>query len=291
MDSILSCPVCETGLHRIEKCYQCVNGHLYDVSREGYVNLLLANQKASKLPGDSREMLQSRRRFLESEHFHILSDTLNQLTTQQLEQSHSISPKPTVILEAGCGEGYYLGELQQFLTLAQPTFAVDYWGLDIAKDAVRMAAQRYKQINFLVASTRRKIPVADHSVDLLLTIFAPRNLVEYQRIMTANGIVMIVIPGKNHLRQLRTILMIPERESAKQDEVIAEFQNDFALEQVENLNDTIELDNKALLDLVKMTPNYWHITPDTWERLKSIEYFETQIEFLILIFHRNHVKI
>jgi 23S rRNA (guanine745-N1)-methyltransferase len=291
MESILICPVCDTILRRIEKRYECINRHSYDVAREGYVNLLLANQKASKLPGDSREMLQARRRFLEGSHYHILSDTLNQLIEQQIQQAQSVSPKPITILEAGCGEGYYLGELQQFLTSTQSALSVDYWGLDIAKDAVRMAAQRYQRINFLVASTRRKIPIVDHCIDLLLTIFAPRNPAEYQRMMATNGAVIIVIPGTNHLRQLRTMLMMSEREASKQDEVIADFQDGFRLEQIEMCTDTIKLDNETLLDLVRMTPNYWHITPDIWQQMQVMERFETQIEFLILIFRRSHIEI
>jgi 23S rRNA (guanine745-N1)-methyltransferase len=153
-----------------------------------------------------------------------------------------------------------------------------------------MAARRYPQITFLVASTRRKIPVVDQSIDVLLTIFAPRNAAEYRRIMASNGMLIVVIPGKNHLLQLRTMLHLPERESAKQDEVIADFENDFRLDKIEKLNATIELDNEALLDLVKMTPNYWHITADTWEQLNDIHHFETQIEFLILVFQRSGAK-
>lgn len=282
MNSILSCPVCENVLQQDEKRYECVNRHSYDVAREGYVNLLLANQKASKRPGDSRDMLQARRRFLESGHYNILSDAVNRTIYERLPMLRA-----TNILEAGCGEGYYLGQLLQFLTASGVSQSVEFWGLDIAKDAVRMAAKRYQQVNFLVASTRRRIPIVDQSVDLLLTIFAPRNTAEYQRIVAENGVVMIVIPGKNHLQQLRTVLMLPEREATKQDEVMADFQIDFQLGQVETLSDNIELNNAELLDLVQMTPSYWHISSDIWGQLHGITHFETQVEFLMLIFHRN----
>jgi hypothetical protein len=87
------------------------------------------------------------------------------------------------------------------------------------------------------------------------------------------------------------MLMMPERESTKQDEVTADFQDGFKLEQIEKCADTIEFNNDALLDLVKMTPNYWYIAPETWERLTTIDHFKTQIEFLILIFHRSHKEI
>ncbi|MGB1288757.1 MAG: putative RNA methyltransferase [Aggregatilineales bacterium] len=66
---ILKCPVCDASLVRDEAQYGCENGHHFDVSKEGYINLLLSNQKKSKLPGDSAEMMQHRRQFLQTGHY------------------------------------------------------------------------------------------------------------------------------------------------------------------------------------------------------------------------------
>lgn len=290
MHTILICPVCDSALERQDKRYVCINHHSFDLAREGYVNLLLANQKASKMPGDSLEMLQARRRFLESGSYKTLSDYLNQIVAQHLYANDNQTDvnKPITILEAGCGEGYYLGKMQQFLKENQPSTVMHYWGLDISKDAIRMASRRYKEINFLVASTRRKITIADQGIHVLLTIFAPRNPIEYRRIVAIDGIVIVVIPDINHLRQLREILGMPERLVVKQDEVIVDFQDGFELNQVEKISSSIELNNESLLDLVKMTPNYWHISPNVWASLHQIECFETEIEFLILGFRRKH---
>ena len=46
------------------------------------------------------------------------------------------------ILDAGCGEGYYLGQLQLALRQLLPDAYIEYIGLDIAKEATRMAAKR-----------------------------------------------------------------------------------------------------------------------------------------------------
>ena len=43
--------------------FNCIQGHSFDIAREGYVNLLLPNQKHSKSPGDSKDMMESRRSF------------------------------------------------------------------------------------------------------------------------------------------------------------------------------------------------------------------------------------
>lgn len=62
--SIFICPVCGSPLSKEERTYSCAGRHSYDISKDGYVNLLLANQKQSLDPGDSKEMLDARKSFL-----------------------------------------------------------------------------------------------------------------------------------------------------------------------------------------------------------------------------------
>ena len=62
--SLFICPLCGGALERNEKSYICPLGHSYDVSAEGYVHLLPANKKHSKLPGDDKNMVRARSRFL-----------------------------------------------------------------------------------------------------------------------------------------------------------------------------------------------------------------------------------
>ena len=40
--SILICPVCGENLSKTEKSYTCTNRHSFDISKSGYVNLLLS---------------------------------------------------------------------------------------------------------------------------------------------------------------------------------------------------------------------------------------------------------
>ena len=65
MESLFCCPVCGGVLVREEGRYCCQKGHSFDIAREGYVNLLPANQQHSKTPGDDKEMAAARTRFLE----------------------------------------------------------------------------------------------------------------------------------------------------------------------------------------------------------------------------------
>ena len=98
--SLFRCPVCKAPLARGARAYACPSGHSYDLAREGYAYLLPPNQKHSAAPGDDRRMAQARRDFLSKGYYEIL---LNTLCCQIL----SLCGESPVILDAGCGEGYY----------------------------------------------------------------------------------------------------------------------------------------------------------------------------------------
>lgn len=51
------CPVCGAALAPQGAAWRCVQGHCFDVARQGYVNLLTVTQKHSRHPGDTREMV------------------------------------------------------------------------------------------------------------------------------------------------------------------------------------------------------------------------------------------
>jgi 23S rRNA (guanine745-N1)-methyltransferase len=57
---VFACPVCREALLRADRLYRCINGHPFDIAREGYLNLLLAQYRRSKDPGYSKEMIGSR---------------------------------------------------------------------------------------------------------------------------------------------------------------------------------------------------------------------------------------
>ena len=60
------CPYCQNELLATSnKNYACELNHSFDVSKEGYINLLPVNQKKSKSPGDNEMMISARRNFLE----------------------------------------------------------------------------------------------------------------------------------------------------------------------------------------------------------------------------------
>src|SRR5947199_1528396 len=136
---LLTCPFCGTHLTQIDNTLTCTNSHTFDIAKEGYVNLL-----RKKLPGDTKEMLIARRNFLEQGYYQPLSDTINALVSTALGPE---TPSST-LLDAGCGEGYYLGRLQAHLANQMSGTQCCYTGLDISKEAIRMAAKKYKTAQF-----------------------------------------------------------------------------------------------------------------------------------------------
>jgi len=62
----LACPLDGFPLRRVGSTWRCPAGHSHDIARQGHVHLLPVQQKRSRDPGDSREMVAARRRFLNS---------------------------------------------------------------------------------------------------------------------------------------------------------------------------------------------------------------------------------
>src|SRR5438067_962431 len=108
---LLICPVCAAPLTQVGAALRCQHRHSFDIARQGYVNLLLANRQTANLPGDTKDMLLARRAFLERGHFAPLSNTVNRAVYDYLARQPGREIINGAILDAGCGEGYYLGRL------------------------------------------------------------------------------------------------------------------------------------------------------------------------------------
>lgn len=277
----LICPVCEARLARVGNTLKCIQRHSFDIAREGYVNLLLASGRR-KILGDTREMLRARRDFLARGFYGPLSDAVNECVYNHLAGDAS----PTCIADVGCGEGYYIGKLKRHLD-SQPGFGgLCYFGLDVSKEAARLAAKRYKDIRFIVASVNRKVLFSSGSVRVLLNIFAPRNVAEFDRVLAQDGLLLVVIPTPRHLASLRSELDLLSIEPDKRNKVIEQFAGPFRLAGERTIEYEMRLVDAQLLDLIQMTPNYWHISDEAWDRVIAVERVQTEASFTILEFRR-----
>ena len=197
-DTCWACPVCHSPLTASERSFHCANGHSFDRAKEGYVNLLLAHQKRSANPGDDRQMLRNRREFLEQGYYQQLAELLAQRCAEFARQG---AGERFTLLDTGCGEGYYSGRISDAL---HGIGGKPIWcgGIDISREAIRMAARHYKTVQFAVASNAA-LPVAEQGMDCIVQVFAPGYDEQVVRALRPGGLFIAVTPGPRHLYALR----------------------------------------------------------------------------------------
>lgn len=262
-----------------EKYYFCDNHHLFDKARQGYVNLLVVNQKKSADPGDNKEMIQCRADFLNKDYYLPLSDRLNELVEKKTKQSGSLH-----VADIGCGEGYYLRKLKTHLASHQDR-SVYYYGVDISKEAVRKAASSDKEITWLVNSAIT-LPFLTGSQDLLISIFAPCDFTEFSRVLKPSGYLVVCQPNANHLLELREILF-NEVTSIGQNTLLTKAAECFTLEEVSPLQFHCELNAKQdIKNLLTMTPFYFKSSPLQQAKLFALEKLHLTVDVTFRVFKR-----
>ncbi len=209
----LICPFDGEALLKTQNCYRCPRGHTFDIAKEGYVNLLPVQDKASKDPGDSKDMVAARRRFLETGAYAPIAEAVGETARDQIGAGSDASDRPFAILDAGCGEGYYLQMLARALQADGGSQAVALAGIDISKWAVRAAAKRALAVTWAVASNKR-LPFAPGSIDLVLCLFGFPVWAGFAAVQPAGGHVLMVDPGPDHLIEMRRIIYPQVEEGA-----------------------------------------------------------------------------
>ena len=271
---ILRCPHCHGSLQRLGRTLRCVHGHSFDIARRGYVNLLPSAHRHSKDPGDNREMILARRRFLDGGFFDPIADAVTGAVAAALVNADGEAKRS--VLDAGAGEGYYLARLRP--SLSSPTTAL--YGVDISRHAVQFATHRSKEATWLVASIV-DLPVTSASVDVILSVFSPLAPVEFQRVLRPTGTLIIVAPGPRHLYSLRQHLY-PEVFLHESEQFLATLATAFAPVSESLLRYEIELPTRQhVSDLLTMTPFGWNVDQARREAAEAGAPLRTAVEVII----------
>ena len=268
------CPKCGEKLVLSERSYRCANGHCYDLSSAGYVNLLMSGK--SGIHGDSKEMLTCRRSFLSGGYYYPIILRLTQLITERYPEKRALT-----LLDAGCGEGYYTDALRAMLE--QNGYSVSIFGIDVSKDGVMMAAKRYKGCNFAVASVNA-LPFPAESFDVVISLFAPIAESEFGRILKGDGMLITVSPSPKHLYGLKSAIYddpYENEETTFAPEILAPIGKSM-------VEDRIELTSSdEITALFTMTP-YYHKTSEVGKnKVKALEKLDTEIGFMFYTFGRK----
>lgn len=234
--NLLQCPICGKKVRFHAGGLVCKREHRFDISTKGYVNLL---QSSKPLKGYDLRFFESRQRFFQAGFYdHIAEAVISAVLCH-----HPLK----VVLDAGCGEGFYSRALCQQTETQILAF-------DIAADAVKVAARGPEPVKWLVADITH-IPVKDGLADCILDVFTPANYGEFGRVLKEDGIVVKVVPGEHHLKELREAArsQIRNKEYAN-DEVLDYFADHFEVVSSVTATKTMTIEAENLKDLVQMTP-------------------------------------
>lgn len=267
------CPVCGCELFEEGKSLKCSLGHCFDISKFGYVNLLMSSKSSAKHHGDDRLMVRARRDFLDKGYYSFLCEKLCEICCERLDNS--------VILDAGCGECYYSSAVLK--TMTEKGKKPFVYGVDISKDALEFAFKRKSGVSGAVGSVF-KLPVADSSVDCVLNVFSPEAFSEYNRVLKNGGILIRVIPLEKHLLSLKEAVY----DKPYLNDVPEGMIDGFILEDEIRISREITLSStEDIQNLFKMTPYYYKTGKSDQQKLDALESLTTVAEFGIRIYRKE----
>lgn len=275
----LICPVCTSALIKTEnsKSYQCDQKHLFDLSKQGYTNLLLSHLKKSKHPGDTSEMVLARKEFLNRGHYLNVSNQLNVYAGKYCKERPHIC-----YTDLGCGEGYYTERLKSSLKHAHVTTC----GIDISTPAIKSACKRDKEIHWFVSSASH-IPITSATQDLVSCLFFRFDAHEVARVLKTDGILVTANTGTEHLIELRQHLY----DEVKTDKPEAKITNESRLEHLETVNIKQEITLLSTLEieqLLSMTPHFWRVTQKKKSDLSKLEVLKVSLDIQLNFYRRTN---
>jgi 23S rRNA (guanine745-N1)-methyltransferase len=247
----LACPIDGLPIEAHGAQRRCAAGHSFDIAREGYCNLLVVQHKASRDPGDSKDMVAARRRFLEAGHFEPIADHVFNAVRECVAAAEDSA---LTIVDAGCGEGYYLDRLCRLAAAHPEPGTLRLAGIDVSKWAVKAAARREAPVTWLVANNRVP-PFLAGSIDLVLCLFGFPVWGGFKKVQRVGGHVLLADPGSDHLIELRQIIYPTVKRSPPPPLAAAEA-GGYRLKREEPLRFCATLTGAEMIqDLVAMTPH------------------------------------
>lgn len=262
----LACPLDGLPLHSNGTAWRCADGHSFDIASQGYIHLLPVQHKRSRDPGDSKEMVACRRRFLEAGHYQPIAEAARRAVLADTFPGATIS-----CLDAGCGEGYYLRQLAASDEIRDLALI----GLDISKWAVLSAAKRDKRMTWVVGSNAN-LPVLTGSLDRVLCMFGFPVYPEFARVLAPDGQLVQIDAGPDHLRELREIIYpVLKAERAIEAAVPA----GFSMVSSETVRYPAEIVGQAqIADLLAMTPHLFRASSEGKARVAALQSLSVTVD-------------
>ena len=270
--NILRCPVCGQSMQTNGTSITCMGGrkHCYDLAASGYVNLCSPTQSGG---GDSKQAVRARSEFLDLGYYRPVSLALADACSRY-------APEGGVLIDAGCGEGYYAAEL------VGRGFSV--FGADLSKFAVDAASKRLARLGadnfFFATASVFELPISDGCADVVTNVFAPCAEDEYLRVLKRNGILAIAAAGQKHLWGLKSAIYDTARENTERADLPC------GIKQIDEIRVTYDIElgsNAQIKSLFAMTPYYWRTSVDDARKLDGLESLATQVDVVISVYKND----
>ncbi len=270
IEKIMRCPICSSslGLSEDGRSALCTGTrrHCFDFSRDGYLSF------PGSSGGDSKGAVDARRSFLLKGYYADAAEAV-------AEAVKKFVSRDAILVDAGCGEGYYTSILSEIVGGAI--------GFDLSKfacGAAAKSARRDGKENLLYSTASVfELPLRENSVDAVVNIFAPCAEDEYSRILRDGGHLFVIGAGKEHLMGLKCAIYDDVYENGERADL------PLRLEHIETIISRHEavIEGKADIEaLFSMTPYYWRTSESDRDKLKNIDRLTTAVEFEINVYRK-----
>ena len=262
----LTCPICGNRLFLDGGSLACggTRRHNFDRAKSGYVNL---NTHAST-SGDDKTMAAARRSFLRKDYYLPFAEAIA-----------SAAGNGELLVDAGCGEGYYTEKCACGFSAAL--------GVDLSKYALDLAAKSAKQNGlsdklFYSTASVYSLPLENESADCIINVFAPCAEEEYTRVLKNGGRLVVCAAGREHLCGLKSLLY----EKVVKNEERSDYPKSLHLESKVSVRYEAEIHGEDIWQLFMMTPYFYRTPKEASEKLKTLECLKTLFDFEI----RTYIK-
>jgi 23S rRNA (guanine745-N1)-methyltransferase len=267
----LSCTVrgCGLPLDRRETVWRCPAGHSFDIARRGYVNLLQPQDRKAPLAGDSTEAVAARAALVAAGVNRALSEEVRRLL-----EGFDL-PEEAVVADLGCGTGDILRQLTA-------TLAVTGVGIDLSTAAIEYAAREDSRLTWVVANADRRLPLLDHSVDVVLSLHARRQPEECARVLKPAGALVVAVPAPDDQIELRQRVQGAGLERDRAAPLMTEHASLFTLRARTTVRDHVQLGRAGVLALLRAT--YRGGRRSNAERVQALESLEVTLASDVCVF-------